>query len=167
MATDASSQPPSSVEMERQRLDQARLEAQRVEQTRQQQRLESRPVEEAHKAAPQVEAQEVRQAEEIEAARQAARRVEAARQQRAQETRRAEQRPAQSAERLTPDLEQSTNPEGPQVPDTFAAADEIVKSMEKANISFNTPKTMNRDDTVVIHLLLSLKEEADELKKKD
>ena len=35
--------------------------------------------------------------------------------------------------------------------------------MEKANISFNTPKTVNRYDTVMIQLLLSLTKTADEL----
>lgn len=53
-----------------------------------------------------------------------------------------------------------------QASNAFTVIEDAVKDMEKANIAFNTPQTMNRNDTVMIHLLLSFKDAADELKEK-
>ncbi len=48
--------------------------------------------------------------------------------------------------------------------DPFAAIDEVIQHMEKANIAFNAPKTMNRADTVMIQLLMSMTQATGELK---
>jgi hypothetical protein len=40
--------------------------------------------------------------------------------------------------------------------DAFAAIDEAIRRMEKANIAFNAPTALNRDATVMIHLLLGM-----------
>ena len=49
--------------------------------------------------------------------------------------------------------------------DAFAAIDEAIQQMGKANIAFNAPKTMNRADTVMIQLLLSMSQATGELSK--
>ena len=45
----------------------------------------------------------------------------------------------------------------------IADSDRLVSQLSSANIAFNAPKTMNRNDTVMIQLLLSLTKKIDEL----
>ena len=124
------------------RTEAARLKPQ-AEKERHADRLSNYRTERPREAAPLTPADAARRAE-------AAGQVARLESQRIERLRRGEQ--AQSA--------------NPQASDAFAVVQEIMKNMEQANIAFNTPKTINRNDTVMIHLLLSLKEAEDELKEK-
>ena len=48
--------------------------------------------------------------------------------------------------------------------DSFFAADGILKRMKKANIAFNTPKSMNIEKTELIRLILDMKKSTETLK---
>jgi hypothetical protein len=61
--------------------------------------------------------------------------------------------------------EAKSEPKSDRTVDAFAAVDEAIKRMEKANIAFNAPKTLNRDATVMIHLLLSMSQGSGDLSK--
>ena len=108
--------------------------------------------------------------EAVAQARQSAARVEAARQEaarieRSQGTARMEAANTESVEKAARLSREPASSQSASGRDAFAAIDEAIQQMEKAYIAFNAPKTMNRADTVMIQLLLSMNQATDDLTK--
>jgi hypothetical protein len=65
----------------------------------------------------------------------------------------------------SPGMAPTTKMAPPPHPDPLRAIDRILQRMELGNVAFNAPKTMNLHDSALIHLVLGVEKEIEDIKK--